>query len=660
MSQMDMVANMQDVTPQDQHRAAPVSITAEGVVYAALVLIALALRLAQLGSVPLSNGEAAHALSAWRSIHPELLGVGMAAVNPSSPLLHMVQSLSLALLGGSEFAARIMTVLGSLALILSPLLFRAKLGRGRTFMLSLLLAFSPVLFAASRSSAPAVWSSLLVVIGLWALYRFVDLIRGSDNQRSLEISLAARARYGVAAIACLLSAALLADFAGLLVLFMVTAAGFLAVTLTGEKGLLAIYTFEDERELPSSPASRPIAFGTVITALPWLSGAAVTVLAIVVVSTGFLSHPAGLSGTAELLARFLGGFSATAPAPVYPLLLSLFYEPFLWAFAAVAVIRSLVRGPMSGINRFMLAWVAVAVVIAFLYPGAAAEHALWFILPLAVLASDTLVSLFASESMATWYVPTWGRWLVALATLAIFAVLTIAFQDVSRTLLNSPDGWFLDLHFDPSRVILLIIPLLFLLITFFLVASVWSDRTAFQGFGLGILIFSLITSFGAGWRIAVENSSLPNEWWHMEAVSDDVGLLRETLQEVAERQSGGFNEVEVGVVAPDDGIIAWELRDFSAVHYVADAQEAVGMPVILMMESEVGAPDRVVNNYVGQDFLISRTWSPENLLPTEIPAWWSQRRTRINDTGRQRVILWLRGDVYQGTDFNTEDGIGVG
>jgi predicted membrane-bound mannosyltransferase len=106
-------------------------ISVEFVAYLGLILLALVLRIAQLDAVPLSQPEAREALAAWRAVQPEVTG---SAIVPESPLLFLFHSLSFTMLGGSEFTARIWTVLASIGLILTPLLFRNLLGRGRAFV----------------------------------------------------------------------------------------------------------------------------------------------------------------------------------------------------------------------------------------------------------------------------------------------------------------------------------------------------------------------------------------------------------------------------------------------------------------------------------------------------------------------------------------------
>ena len=139
----------------------PLGISVEFLAYAAILVLGLVLRVAELDSTPLMASETHNALAAWRVIMPNAAGMPLIS---TSPLLFALQSISFTLFGASEVAARIATVIGGLLLILTPILFRPLIGRTHAFLLSLLLAFSPVLLIASRASSPDVWALLLAVV----------------------------------------------------------------------------------------------------------------------------------------------------------------------------------------------------------------------------------------------------------------------------------------------------------------------------------------------------------------------------------------------------------------------------------------------------------------------------------------------------------------
>jgi hypothetical protein len=80
-----------------------------------------------------------------------------------------------------------------------------------------------------------------------------------------------------------------------------------------------------------------------------------------------------------------------------------------------------------------------------------------------------------------------------------------------------------------STLILVIIPILFLIVIYFMAVSLWNTRTALHGIAAGVIVFGLVTSLGSGWDASVTNATNPLEPFHMQATNADVFLLRETL-----------------------------------------------------------------------------------------------------------------------------------
>lgn len=630
-----------------------ITVSLEWVVYAALIAFALLLRLAELDSVPMSAPEVLQALSAYRTVMP---GVTIEPALTASPLLEALQSISFGVLGGSEIAARVMTVFGSLALILSPLLFRSLLGRGRTFILSLMLAVSPVLFAASRSSSPVVWTLLLVIVGLWGFWRFsitrVSFVQLQElTDTSVRPTFTRGMAYGVVAITAFVAAALLSEPGGIPLVLVVIAAGVL-VRLTSSPEKRGMYKYEESQAAETSGVNMDT-----LRALPWAAGIGASVLLIVLITTGFVTQPEGLSGIGEVLSGFLGGISNSSSPAFLPIAVTLFYELFTVLFAIAAVIASSQRGA-DDITRFLIGWVALAAGASALWRGAGADHALWLVIPLTILASHAVSSLLGDlPDNHLWRVPAWGRWVVALGAIAITAVFTLALHDVARSLIYSPDGLLNSAQFTPEGVVLTLIPILFLIITYFLIASIWGDRASLQGLALGLFIFGVISVMGSGWRAAVERSSSPNELYHdQEAVSRDVWLMRETLLDLTRWGGAEFNNIEVRAVAEPDSVVAWILRDFPNATYHYNLQETLYAPIIITPDFGIDILPEITANYVGQDFIVRTFWEPSAVYLTELPGWWTQNLTRIEMTSAERVIVWVRSDVYAGTQVDEDTG----
>jgi len=612
-------ANINMDTTESQHEAV---ISLEFIAYAVLILLAVVLRIAQLDAVPLTNAEARGALAAWRAVQPDVPG---STIPFESPLLFFLHSLSFSVLGASEFSARIWTVLGSVGLILSPLLFRDLLGRGRTLIFSVLLAFSPVLLVTSRTDNPLIWTMLVGVAALWALWRYYESASG---------------KFAILATLLIVAGILLTDPTGMIFVMILVGGGLFARWITPR------HIADDE----GSPVENVLSvFRERLQALPWQSALLIAVLVVVVVSTLFMLYPAGFENVGPMLGAGLRG--VTVPRPgipfLFPLLNSLFYEPVVVIMGLVAIVWMLRRDQLTFVERFLIGWLVFGLLAAIAYAGGGPEHALWFLLPLGGLASSLVAGVLARVEHPLWWdVPGWSKWVVMVATIGVLGMFAIHLQAFARALITSPEGSFQFLNANTASIVWVIISLLFMVIGFFLASSIWGIGMTAQGAALGLLAFGLVTSLGSGWRAAVVTAENPVEFWNRNPVSDDVFLLRKTLNELADRQTNGFPQIPITVLAPDDGILAWTLRDFANTRFITDVNDAKNQEIVLLPQT-VEPPD-LGGSYVGQRFDISASWNPQTVQLGDWLAWWLQQKTRLAAQPSDVMVLWLRQDVYDG------------
>jgi hypothetical protein len=510
--------------------------------------------------------------------------------------------------------------LAGAAVVVSPALFRDLLGRGRALILSLLLLCSPSLLMTSRFSSPVVWSLLLAILSLWGTWRYWQ---------------ARQSRYAITAMVAGASMILLTESGGAVLLLLIVLAALLARRISRENR----FGFDEDTE------AKPI----LLTELPLTTGVLVAGLVVLVIATGFMLFPAGMSAVGETLAGVARGFTQPSDTPFIAFIVSVYYEPFMWLLGIVAVFLLIQRGEFDFIERFLFVWALLGLVMSLLFVGALPDHALWTTFPLTVLVSRLVVALLAVENRPEfWHIPYWARWIMALATLALMTIFAMALQDFARTILNSGDGTLASINLQLSNVILLVIPVMFLIVIYLMAASLWNGRTALQGIGIAVLTFALITSLGSGWVASVTNADDPLEPFHTQTSSADLFLLRETLFDLADRESNGFSTMALVVEAPQDSALAWVVRDFVNARFITELNEARGEPIVL--SSSPFLPD-LGGDYVGQDFTMGDTWGLQSLSPLDILAWWTQRKAGFAATNSHTLstaLLWVRQDIYDG------------
>ena len=647
-----MQAVAQENTPQPTQTESPVVVvTLEFMAYVALVMLALVLRVANLDSVPLTDVEAQRALASWHAVDMNPVGNEPVA---DSPLVFWLQSISFTMLGAGESSARILTVLGGILLILSPLLFRARFGKLHTFLLSLILAASSTVFITSRASDPAIWTALFAVLSLWSLWRYWDHRRQSD---------------ALLTVALFTVMGFLTGPGGPVLALILLVSGAITTWLT---------LLDTPDEIEASENELRAALRERLQDISWMMALAVGAGVVVIGSTGFMLYPNGLSMAGALLSESVSGiWQGTVGAPAgFPLLILLSYEPLLLIFAAAGMILRIRQGKSGFVERFLAIWALVAGVVALFYAGGTPGDTLWLVLPLAGLASFVVLELVARyDAMLFWlddyYIQgteavynrylAWVKWGLAVIVLLMLIMLSVHLQEMGRSLLTIPLGLpigevmgllaeasYVDLRYSAIWVV---ITLIFFLVGFFLAASFWGNANSIQGLGMGLFLFMMISGMGGGWNAAVTEADNPAEPWHLTATGSEYFLLRDTLFEIANRETMGFPLTDVTVLVDgdtitSDGLVAWLLRDFENANFVTALPDAQRQEIVIL-PAEMAEPD-LAGAYVGQSFALRYEWDATNLQTADLLAWWLQRRVRPDSIADQSVILWLRQDVYDG------------
>jgi hypothetical protein len=575
--------------------------------YLAVLTVAILLRFISLGNPALSDGEARQAFAAWHLLSPETAGTG----EITSPLAFAGAVFSFALAGATNAAARFVPMLGGIGLVLSPLLFRRRLGRLATLLTVLFLALSPTAVAASRRLDGAGMAMLALVLALAVFDAY-------NTTRSRQSALLA---------GMMLGAALLADYGSLVVLItMLLGVGF--ALLTDDEGHSAGAGLRD-----------------LVHQFPW--GPMVVSLAgtVVLLGTLFFLYPAGLGAVADQLARFVNGLvRPTADVTFVGLVLAL-YEPVLILFGIVGA--WLASQSSESWQRFLAGWGAAALLISLIYRGALPQHSLWTVIPMAALAAVTTTRLLDTPHRQH-EGPRWAVWAHAVGVVALIAMITTnvsQYLRAPRMLVWPPTAGLQQATVQiPSNLILAGLWLVLLVVLWLTIAGIWGGRPAWRGLGLGVLLIGLLASTGQSGALAFTRATSPFEPANYEPAQPALDRLVQVAEQIGNFAIGHPHDVSLTVQAAPDGALAWALRDFTNLAFVERVDPTVDS-VIVIAPAEESTP-ALGSNYVGQDFVIVRHWSPAGMSGRQVVAWMFYREagTPVAET---RVVLWVREDVYQ-------------
>jgi hypothetical protein len=627
------------------------NISVEVVAYIVLAIVAVLFRVAELDAVPLSDNEARQALHAWHTVNAH---VPSEFVISDSPVNYWMQVFAFSTLGASEFTARWGAVLAGVLLSLSPILFRDRIGITRSFVWSVLLSLLTVPIVSSRYADGKTWMMLFAVLTIWMVWRYWYSQKLSD------------AMWATAFITLMV---LLSSPSGIPLLVILLLSGWLAVWRTA-------LSAPERLDLPGDDILQTSLKR--LTEFPYMQVAFIPVIVILSVATGSMLNPSGLSTVSQLINTALTGITQPMADDGVRLgfLALLTYEPLLIMFAIGGSWLLWKHGDVTYVDRFAVAWAIVGSVGLLLYAGATASDALWVVVPLTLLASYGITELMVNRLVIVLWMDNensdgdlyttqfwWAKWIISLGALLFLMVIAVHFLEVSRGLLTLPPQIGLgeavtqlfEAQFNEFRyaMLWLVLAIVFCIIGFLLVASFWGNDTTLQGIGLGFVMFMLVSGVGGAWNTAVEQVDSPADLWHQRLTAKDAYLLRDTLFELADRDSQGFPLLGVSVVTDqsgviaNDGLVAWLLRDFPNATFVNSLDAVRGDQIIIMAQTSVTDPD-LGGDYVGQSFILRRNWSVMQLYVMDVLAWWTQGRFRTEQQVEEVSILWLRQDVYDG------------
>ncbi len=332
--------------------------TTEQFLYGLAFLLAAALRMINLGGVPLSDGEANLALQALAVSH------GSHAVIGPQPGYILLTGASFFVASASDFLARFWPALAGTLLVLAPYPLRHRLGRKAALILAFALALEPSLVAASRQADGR-------MIGLAAMiFAVVFILRRNLAWGGIALGLAF---FGGPA-----------TWNGLIGIGL----GLLASRLTASR-------------LGDGEDSAPVNWRTLLI---WTAG---TVL---VAGTFFGFIPGGLSAVGDGLVSYLHGWVSGNGVPALLLLVAwIGLSPLVFLFGVIGAIRTMFSRP-AGYMGLVWTW-AFMFLLVLAYPSRQVADLAMPAVPFLALGALLAARLSLPKENK---VPTWGYMLLVV------------------------------------------------------------------------------------------------------------------------------------------------------------------------------------------------------------------------------------------------------
>ncbi len=561
-------------------------ITFEVGIFVLLFSLALFVRLLNLGKTPLSDYEAGWALQSWNAIYQDEGQVG------SNPAYFALTTSLFYLLGSSNFLARFWPALIGSLVIWAPFGFRRFLGREVSIIMGLGLALDPGLVAVSRIAGGPMLALGFAVLFLMFIYLRKPIWAGFLGGMGL--------------------------ISGSFVYLGLT--GFLvAYWISLKLGILPEWEdTHEESELIKSPPknSTRIREGLISAFVP-----------VTLVGPLFTLFPGGLGGWGRSLATFFMGWVQTPMVPVLqPSLAVVFYQPLATLFALIAIGRGWMKGKKK--ERWLSIWLLTAFTLTVLYSQRYVFDSIWVLLPLWALASIEFSRFIRIPELP----------IASFCQAGLLFVLGVIFWLVS---INPGLG-------ESTWLILLVIPLLAILTTVFIGLG-WSWDSARTGAGWGIFLILGIYTFSATFGATQQRQNTPAEFWYPTPGIAQSDLFRETLGELALRESGREDWIQT-VSLIESTSLKWVLRDVHGVTY-ASSLEPGTLPAIIISPGD-GTDLSQTMSYRGQDFIWYKDPGWSGPFPKPL---WSWVTARITPVDSESIVMWVRSDLFPAEQEKTDD-----
>ncbi len=551
--------------------------------YVIAMILALAVRLVNLGVPALTNGEAAWALQALDSVRGRQPLIGsQAGYVQLTTLLFFIFS-------PTTFLARLWpAILGSL-LVLVPILARNSIGRRAALILAFGLALDPGLAAISRQAGGA----MLAVAGGW-----LALVLWRTRRPALA---------GICLAVALMSGE--GFWLGLVGLGLALGAARLLKTPTR-------FPPDEAAEIGSQ-----LSLGGSLRSLGFALAAAILLIG----SLLFFS-PRGLSGSLSGLPVFLIGWShasGVSAGQVFAALLV--YQPLAVIFGLIGGIRSWRR--VEPFDRLLSLWTLASFLLVLVYPSRQASGLCWTLLPLWILAARQVARYLVVDA--------WQRLpVLSLAGLTvIIAIFTwLNLLSISNGMLN---------HFPvQNRWLAFALGLVIVLIGVVLAFWGWSAEAAGKGITWGICL-SLVLYLVLSTTYAANLRPTPTpELWSADAYIPEASRVVKILDFLSDTHAGRTGSLDIAVLGVPSPALRWTLRNYAQTTFTDQIASGV-MPAIVItpQEKEPG----LAASYRGEGFLWYQTIDWPIMLDSEYLTWFVQRQAAQQKIG---LVLWARTDLF--------------
>jgi hypothetical protein len=534
-------------------------ITTEQGLFFIIILVALGIRILNIGDIPLSDFEAEKVLQALHVSRGESTNF---SPGPAFPLLTGVIFF---LLSDNNALARLWPILAGCCLVIFPYFIRSLIGRKAAIIMAIGLALDPTLVVFSRIGGNEFMAVGFGVMTLGLVYYRKPIYAGIFA--GLTILSGPSALQGLLGIG-------IAWFIGDLLLRR----GIVTPLIRKEPG-------ENQQKALRSGF---LAAGSVI----------------LVLGTLFFIFPEGLSSLTSILPSYLAGWTSISEISASRLLSSLvFYNTIVIIFGVLAIVQGWLN--RDNVSQWLSFWAGTSFLLAIIYPARDIFGLAWFLVPLWGLAAIEIARYFRIRYAEP--LPAIGQ--------AVLILLLLALGWLNLTGLSMSDE-----NSQAYQLRWAVIGGTVLLggVTTILIGLGWSRKTAQQGLVWGLLLGLGFYSISTMWGLSQLRPTGEQELFAPFPVANNTGDLQATLGDLSEWRTGSRNSLDIVLTSSAPSLI-WEMRDWPEARFLNSIP--IGeLPSIIISNEDQPEPNLSIG-YRGQGFAWSVYPGWQGALPDNWPSW---------------------------------------
>jgi hypothetical protein len=534
-------------------------ITTEQGLFFIIILVALGIRILNIGDIPLSDFEAEKVLQALHVSRGESTNF---SPGPAFPLLTGVIFF---LLSDNNALARLWPILAGCCLVIFPYFIRSLIGRKAAIIMAIGLALDPTLVVFSRIGGNEFMAVGFGVMTFGLVYYRKPIYAGIFA--GLTILSGPSALQGLLGIG-------IAWFIGDLLLRR----GIVTPLIRKEPG-------ENQQKALRSGF---LAAGSVI----------------LVLGTLFFIFPEGLSSLTSILPSYLAGWTSISEISASRLLSSLvFYNTIVIIFGVLAIVQGWLN--RDNVSQWLSFWAGTSFLLAIIYPARDIFGLAWFLVPLWGLAAIEIARYFRIRYAEP--LPAIGQ--------AVLILLLLALGWLNLTGLSMSDE-----NSQAYQLRWAVIGGTVLLggVTTILIGLGWSRKTAQQGLVWGLLLGLGFYSISTMWGLSQLRPTGEQELFAPFPVANNTGDLQATLGDLSEWRTGSRNSLDIVLTSSAPSLI-WEMRDWPEARFLNSIP--IGeLPSIIISNEDQPEPNLSIG-YRGQGFAWSVYPGWQGALPDNWPSW---------------------------------------